>query len=267
MPPNMEFEMFRRLLAACRHRTTLAGLALLGGLLAGLAVLPAAAQVGAFTPAQRTEIVQIVRQALRQDPTILRDAISALQDDEARRKETATERSIGALQTALIGNPVDPEMGNPKGDVTVVEFYDVRCPYCRRMVPVMAELLKADPRIRLVYKDIPILGPGSVLGAKALLAAQNQGGYAKLHALLMTGNPNIDLDRIKSASEHAGLDWARLQRDMNSAEVAARIKANLSLAHQLSINGTPAYVIGRQLLPGAVELSELQDAVAAARQK
>jgi protein-disulfide isomerase len=259
--------MIRRLLAACRHRALLSGLALLGGLLAGLAVLPAAAQVGAFTPAQRTEIVQIIRQALRQDPSILRDAISALQDDEAQRKETATERAIGGLQAALVGNPADPEAGNPKGDVTVVEFYDVRCPYCRRMVPVMAELLKHDPRVRLVFKDIPILGPGSVLGAKALLAAQNQGGYTRLHALLMTGNPNIDTDRLKQASERAGLDWARLQRDMDSTAVAERIKANLALAHQLSINGTPAYVIGRQLLPGAVELADLQEAVAAARQK
>ena len=259
--------MIRRLLAARRHRVTLSGLAVLGGLLAGLAVLPAAAQGGAFTPAQRAEIVQIIRQALRQDPSILRDAITALEDDETRRKDTVTERAIGGLQAALVGNPTDPEAGNPRGEVTVVEFYDVRCTYCRRMVPVMAELLKSDPRIRLVFKDIPILGPGSVLGAKALLAAQNQGGYTRLHALLMSGNPNIDIDRLKQASERAGLDWARLQHDMNSAEVADRIKANLALAHQLSINGTPAYVIGRQLLPGAVELADLQQAVAAARQK
>lgn len=259
--------MIRRLLAACRHRATLSGLALLGGLLVGLSVLPAAAQVGAFTAAQRTEIVQIVRQALRQDPSILRDAITALQDDEMQRKETVTERTIDGLRTALIGNPADPEVGNPKGDVTVVEFYDVRCPYCRRMVPVMAELLKRDPRVRLVYKDIPILGPGSVLAAQALLAAQNQDGYARLHGILMTGNPNISLDVLKQASERAGLDWNRLRRDMDSPEVAAQIKANLALAHQLSINGTPAYVIGRQLLPGAVELTELQQAVTAARQK
>ena len=259
--------MIRRLLAARRHPALLSCLALLGGLLAGLAILPAAAQVGAFTPAQRGEIVQIIRQALRQDPSILRDAITALQDDEASRKQTAAERAINSSHTALTGNPADPQVGNPKGDVTVVEFYDVRCPYCRRMLPVMAELLKRDPNIRLVYKDIPILGPASVLGAKAMLAAQNQGGYARMYDILMTGNPNIDLDVLKQASDRAGLDWTRLQRDMQSPEVAAHIKANLALAHQLAIDGTPAYVIGGQMLPGAVELADLQDAVAAVRKK
>jgi protein-disulfide isomerase len=263
----MERPMIRRLIAACRHRAALSCLALLGGTLVGLAVLPAAAQVGAFTPAQRAEVVQIVRQALRQDPSILRDAISALQDDEAHRKETATERAIGGLQAALTGNAADPQVGNPHGDVAVVEFYDVRCPYCRKMLPVMAELLQRDPRIRLIYKDIPILGPGSVLGAKALLAAQNQDGYVRLHEILMTGNPNVDMDVLQRASERAGLDWPRLRRDMDSPEVAARIKNNLALAHQLAIDGTPAYVIGGQLLPGAVELAELQAAVAAVRKQ
>jgi protein-disulfide isomerase len=259
--------MIRRLLAACRHRVVLPVLLLLGGMLAGMAILPAAAQVGAFTPAQRAEIVRIVREALRQDPSILRDAIIALQDDEAQRKESATGRLIAGLRAQLVGDAADPQAGNPKGDVTVVEFYDVRCPYCRRMVPVMAELLKSDPRIRLVYKDIPILGPGSVLGARALLAAQRQGGYERLHALLMRGNPNITDETLREAAERAELDWARLRRDMDSPEVAARIKANLALAHRLGINGTPAYVIGGQLLPGAMELADLQTAVAAAREK
>lgn len=249
------------------RRAGLSLLALLTGFALGLAVLPALAASGAFTPAQRAEIVQIMRDALRHDPSILRDAITALQDDEAQRKESATGRQIDALSAQITGNPADPVAGNPKGDVTVVEFYDVRCPYCRRMVPVMAQLLKDDPRIRLVYKDIPILGPGSVLAAKALLAAQAQGGYERLHRLLMAGTPNITPDTIKEASARAGLDWTRLSHDMESDAVAARIKANLALAHRLGISGTPAYVIGRQLLPGAMELAELQAAVAAARAK
>lgn len=252
--------MIRRLFALCRPLALLV-------LAAGLAALPGIARASAFTPAQRAEIVQILRDALRQDPSILRDAITALQDDEAQRKETATGRMIEGLRAQLLDNPADPQVGNPKGDVTVVEFYDVRCPYCRRMVPVMAQLLKSDSRIRVVYKDIPILGPASVLGAKAMLAAQAQGGYEKLHGLLMAGNPNITLATLQQAAERAGLDWARLQRDMDSPEVAARIKANLALAHQLGINGTPAYVIGGQLLPGAMELAELRGAVAAARGK
>jgi protein-disulfide isomerase len=264
--------MIRRLLSVRTSVAALfAGLALVValGLGLGLSAPPLRAQPAssAFSPAQRAEIVQILRQAMKQDPSILRDAITALQDDEASRKEGATQQAITALRRELTGNPADPQAGNPKGSVTVVEFYDVRCPYCRRMLPVMAELLKRDPDIRLVYKDIPILGPPSVLGAQALLAAQKQGGYAKLYEILMTGDPTIDMDVLQKATQRAGLDWARLRQDMDSADVKARIAANLALAHRLSIEGTPAYVIGGQMLPGAVDLAELQQAVAAARRE
>jgi protein-disulfide isomerase len=257
--------MIRRLLLACGLSASLCGAALLGAL--ALLAPPAHAQASAFSAAQRAEIVQILRQALRQDPTILRDAITALQDDEAHRKDSAVQGAITALRPALIGNAADPQVGNPKGDVTIVEFYDVRCPYCRSMLPVMAELLKRDRNVRLVYKDIPILGPASVLGARAMLASQKQGGYARLYEVLMTGNPSIDMDVLQQAAQRAGLDWDRLRHDMDSPEVDARIKANLALAHQLAIDGTPAYVIGSRMLPGALELADLQAAVAAARRK
>lgn len=243
-----------------------AGLLVLALLVAGPAPLRAE-PAASFTPAQRAEIVRILREALVKDPSILRDAITALQDDEANRKQSAVERAITGLRKELVGDPADPQAGNPKGGVTVVEFYDVRCPYCRRMLPVMAELVKRDPDVRIVYKDIPILGPASVLGARALLAAQKQGGYDRLYNVLMTGSPNIDLDLLQAAATKLGLDWPRLRRDMDSPTVNARIQRNLALAHSLGIEGTPAYVIGRQLLPGAVSLADLQQAVAQARQE
>lgn len=236
--------------------------------LAALAVflaLAAPALAQPFTPAQRAEIVQILREALLRDPSILRDAVTALQEDEARRSETAAKAAISTLQDDLLRTPGDPVGGNPAGDVTIVEFYDVRCPYCRRMVPVIAELLRRDPGIRVVYKDMPVLGPASQLGARALLAAQKQGGYLKLHALLMTGGPNIDRDALRAAAGRAGLDWARLERDMEAADVAVRINNNLAIAQKLRIEGTPAYVIGGHLLPGAMDLASLEDAVALAR--
>lgn len=254
--------MIRRLLRAC-------GLLALLWVIAspGLRAAPAQAQSSAFSAAQRAEIVQILRDALRQDPSILRDAITALQNDEARRKDDAVQGAITAMRPALTGNATDPQAGNPNGDVTIVEFYDVRCPYCRRMLPVMAELLKRDPNVRLVYKDIPILGPDSVLGARALLAAQKQGGYGRLYETLMTGTPAINMEVLKQAAQHVGLNWPRLRRDMDSPEVASRIKANLDLAHRLGIEGTPAYVIGARLLPGAMALADLEAAVADARKQ
>jgi len=218
-----------------------------------------------FTPAQRAEIVQIVRDAMKADPTILRDAVEALQADEASVKEAAARLAIGQAGASLTRAPGDPVAGNPDGDVTVVEFYDLRCPYCRKMLPVVADLLRADPKIRLIYKDIPILGPASVLGAKAVLAAQQQGGYQKLHDLIMAGPPSITEQSLRADAGRAGLDWDRLQHDMADAAIAKRISDNLDLAHALGIDGTPAYVIGARLLPGAVDLAELQAAVASVR--
>lgn len=234
------------------------------GLILALAA-PAAAQ--SFTAPQREEIVRILREALLRDPSILREAITALQEDEGKRADIAAQAAIAGMRDDLTRAPGDPVAGNPAGDVTIVEFYDVRCPYCRKMVPVMAELLKRDANIRIVYKDMPVLGPASQLGARALLAAQKQGGYLKLHALLMAGTPNIDRDWLRTAAGRAGLDWARLERDMEAQDVSLRINNNLAMAQKLRIEGTPAYVIGGSLLPGAVDLASLEDAVALARKK
>lgn len=238
---------------------------LLAMLLAGTAAAPAMAQ--GFTPQQRAEIVELVRAALKSDPSILRDAIATLQEEETRQQQAAARTAIADLGDALTGTPGDPVEGNPQGDVTVVDFFDLRCPYCRRMLPVLAELLDHDRNLRIVHKDIPILGPGSLLGAKALLAAQKQGGYLTLKAALMSGPAEITAETLHAAAAKAGLDWNRLQQDMTEPSVQRRIDVNLGLAHKLDIEGTPAYVIGGQLLPGVVSLADLQSAVAEARKK
>jgi len=232
-------------------------------LLAGIAPVPALAD--GFTPQQRAEIVEVMRAALKADPSILRDAVTALQDDEARAQQATARTAIPALTDALIRSPGDPFEGNPQGDVTVVEFTDVRCPYCRRMLPIMAELLQRDHNVRVVLKDIPILGPGSVMGTKALLAAQKQDGYLKLRDAIMTGPAEITAAALRSAVTKLGLDWERLQKDMADPATQQRINANLELASKLDIRGTPAFVIGTRMLPGAVGLEELQEAVAAVR--
>jgi protein-disulfide isomerase len=226
-----------------------------------------AAQPDSFTPGQRAEIVTILRDALKTDPTILRDAIAALQMDEEHQQDAATRAVIVGARDALLHKAGDPVAGNPNGDVTVVEFYDVRCPYCRAMEPVVAELLRRDHNIRLVFKDIPILGPGSVVAARAVLAAQRQGGFQRLHDALMAGTPDIDQEVVHAAALRLGLDWDRLRLDMADPAIQDRIDANLKMAHALQIEGTPAYVIGDQMLSGAVERAELQGAVAAARRK
>ena len=149
--------------------------------------------------------------------------------------------------------------------MTIVEFFDTRCPYCRKMEPTMAELLAHDHGVRLVYKDLPILGPPSVLGSKALLAAQKQGGYEKLRAAIMSAPPQTTKAMIKDAAAKLGLDWPRLEHDMDDPAIAARLDGNVKLARSIGVDGTPALLIGGDLLPGAMEFSDLQDAVAGAR--
>ena len=222
------------------------------------------ARADAFTPAQRAEIVAIMRDALKQDPSILREAIVTLQADEGEQTREATRGAIARARETLV-TPADPVAGNAHGDVTIVEFFDTRCPYCRKLEPVMDGFLAKDRHVRLVYKDMPILGPASVLGTKALLAAQRQNAYTRMRDAVMKLPPDTTLPQLETAARLLGLDWARMARDMDDPAVQARIDANLKLAHDLGIQGTPALVIGNDLVPGAVDLPELQKLVAAAR--
>src|SRR5215469_4960366 len=162
---------------------------LLGYLMIGVA------HADLFTPAQRAEVVRILRDALQHDPTILRDAINALKTDEGNQQKAQLTASRGRLEE---GGAVG---GNPRGEVTIVEFFDTRCPYCRKLEPVMAKLLAQDHGVRLVYMDLPILGPPSVLGAKALLAADRQGGYEKLRDAIMAAPPQTTKAIIQDAAQ------------------------------------------------------------------
>lgn len=237
---------------------------LLGLLLLAPPVLAQSGPAQPFTAQQRQEIVDVLRDALRTDPSILRDAVTALETDEARVQEAASKSALAAARDQLV-DPADPVAGNPLGDVTVVEFYDTRCPYCRRMRPVLAELIRLDPKLRVVVKDMPVLGPGSVLESRALLAAQRQGGYFPLQAALMRGTAQPDRDSIRAEATRLGLDGGILLRDMDDPVIKSRIEANLALARVLGLKGVPAYVVGSQAFPGAVELATLQQAIAETR--
>lgn len=220
-----------------------------------------------FTPGQRAAIVEILREALRTDPTILGDAIAAMRQAEIEADRARSTAAIAANAEALFHDPGDPGFGAARPSVTLVEFTDYRCPYCRRMHPVVAELLASDPGLRVVVKEIPILGPASVTAARAALAAHAQGKFAPFHDALMRLRGEPDETTLLQLAAETGLDPARFQRDMASAEVARRLTANLRLAQALGIQGTPAYVVGETLLPGAVPIDQLREAVARARNR
>jgi protein-disulfide isomerase len=252
---------------ARRRLTPLAtALALIAALGAGAARADAPSP---FTPAQRNAIIAIMRDALVRDPTILRDAVQAMQTAAAREQAEARRRAIAASGPRLV-TAADPIEGNPHGDVTVVEFFDTRCPYCRKLNPTVAALLSSDPGVKLVLKDLPILGPPSVLGSRALLAAMRQqdqipNAYERLRAAIMAPGMSDNEDSILFAAQRMGLDPNRLRQDMADPAIQQQLDANVALARSLHIDGTPGLVIGSQLIPGAVELGELRQAVADAR--
>lgn len=236
-------------------------LATAGALLTGRAVAQS------FTEAQRAEITAILRDALARDPSILRDAIGAMQAAEERDREDVQRGAIAAQREAIFGNAADPVRGNPRGDVTIVEFFDARCPYCKRLHSELGPLLARDGRIRVVMKDLPILGPQSVVASRALLAAQKQGKYAELYDALMSLRGEPTDAAIRAEAERLGLDYDRLRRDMEDPAVMRQLEANIALARALRIEGTPALIIGDTLVPGAVTAAQIAQMVAEERRR
>ncbi len=239
--------------------------ALLGAALALPLALPAWAQ--ALTQTQRAEVIDILRRALREDPSILRDAMTAIQASEAAAAEARQRDAIIAAGDALFRDAADPMKGNPQGDVTIVEFFDARCGYCKQLHPAMQALIARDRGVRVVLKDLPILGPSSVIASRALLAAQRQGKYVPFYDALMTlaGEPTEAV--LRAQAERLGLDWPRLRREMDDPAIQRRLDGNLALAQRLGIEGTPALIFDRAftLVPGAVDAAALERMVAAVR--
>ncbi len=229
------------------------------------ALIAGQARADSFTPAQRQEIVSIVREALKSDPSILRDAIVSLRAEEEQAQANDSAAAVQRNKAALAADPDDYIAGNPNGDVTLVEFYDPRCPYCRRTLPEIDALLAQDHRLRIVEKLIPILGPSSVLQARAIAAAGRQNKYAVLQHALMETTGQPDLAQIRDMAGRAGLDLTRFDRDMVDPTLAGRQQAAVVLASSLGINGTPSFVIGDKVIIGAVEPAELRRAIAAVR--
>jgi protein-disulfide isomerase len=235
-------------------------------LVVALATTPGGPALAAgFTEAQRAEILGILREALRSDPSILREALEGLDAAERREREGLGGAAIAAHAEALFRDPADPAIGNPRGAVTVVEFFDPRCPYCKRMRPVVDELLRRQQDVRWVMKDLPVLGPGSVVASRVLLAAQKQGKYAELHDAVLKLREEPTEPVLRREAERLGLDWARLKRDAEDPSIQRRIDTNSQLAQALQIQGTPAMVIGETLVPGAVDLAALERLVGEAR--
>jgi len=223
------------------------------------------AEDAAVTPEQKTEIEKIVHDYIVAHPEVIREAIEALQAKEEQSKSDAQTQAVLENKDAIFNDADTPVAGNPVGDVTVVEFFDYHCPYCKAVAGPLDQLLKEDKGVRLVLKEFPILGEDSVLASRAALAAVGQGKYWQFHQALMEHRGKFDMEVIKTIAAKVGLDPAKLEADMGKEQIEPKISANHKLAQTLDISATPTFVIGDQVIEGAVPLEQLKEMIKKAR--
>lgn len=246
--------------------------------LAGLAALSFTAAAAtqhkssapAVSPEEKAKIEEVVHQYLVAHPEVLVEAMQALQQkqyEEAQQTVKQTQQTAATYAKALFHQANDPIAGNPNGKITVVEFFDYQCPHCVDMAPVMSAIIKANPDLRVVFKDFPIRGPVSEFAARAALAANKQGKYdAFSHALLTSGQP-LSEDSIMQIAKNNGLDVNKLKKDMEEPAIKSQLQANIKLAQDLKLFGTPALFVGKtdakgketiSYVPGSTDQKQLQ---------
>ncbi|MEL7462573.1 MAG: DsbA family protein [Pseudomonadota bacterium] len=238
-------------------------------LLAATAPLATASADDGFTADQKALIDEQVRDYLLRNPEVIIEAMEVL---ERRREEQ--ERSTDAAMISSLGDELKNDgysfvAGNPEGDVTVVEFADYRCGYCKQAHEDVKALLAADPNVRLVIKEFPILGPDSTFAARAAMAAQKQGDaeYLALNDAMMTWRGELSEAAVIALADEAGLDMDRFRNDMEDPTIAENIQRTYALARQLQINGTPGFIVGGRIIRGYVPFDQLRELVEDARER
>lgn len=220
----------------------------------------------AFTDAQKAAIEDIVRNLLtKKEPDLI---IKAAQEYQLRQETVDLEKSQKALannRDKIFNDANAPVGGNPKGDVTVVEFYDYQCGYCKMSEEAIVKLLAEDKNIKFVYKEFPVLGPMSTQAAKASLASVRQGKFAKFHEALMNTKDHLSEDVILKVAKSVGLDAEKLKKDMADEAIDKMIKENIATGNEVGAHGTPTFIIGDQIFPGAMPIEAMKKAVEATR--
>jgi protein-disulfide isomerase len=232
-----------------------------------MAAQPAAAQ--SFSDDQRREIEGIIKDYLLKHPEVLQDVMAALEKKQQEADAEKARTTIKENSATLFSSPHQVVLGNPQGDVTMVEFFDYNCGYCKRALPDMLTLLKSDPNLRFVLKEFPVLGEGSVEAAHVAVAVRMQDAtgkkYLEFHQKLLGSRGPADKARALAAAKEAGFDMDQLEKDLASDEVKKTIEEDMKLADALGVNGTPSYVVGSEVIVGAVGLDALKQKIAAER--
>ena len=230
---------------------------------------PMVVHAQSFTDTQRSDIEAIIKNYLVSHPEVLEEAMAELNKRQAAAETEKHEASVATNADTIFNSPRGVTLGNKDGDVTFVEFFDYNCGYCKRAMSDMLDLMKSDPKLKVVLKEFPVLSEGSTEAAKVAVAVrmQDPGGkkYLDFHQKLLGGRGPADKARAMAAAKDAGLDTARIEKDLAGPEVRATIEENFKLAEAMGMNGTPSYVIGKQVVIGAIGLDGLKEKISAAR--
>ena len=230
------------------------------GLALAVAVAPVA-RADSFTPDQKKELGEFVKDYLVSHPEVLRAAIESLDKHDKDMAEVARQKAVTDNSSAIYNSKFQADVGNPKGSATLVEFFDYNCHFCKGALPDIAKLMKEDPNLHVVLKDFPVLGPGSVEAARVASAVRNQlpgERFWDFHNKLLSLHGPVGKKEALGVAKELGLDMAQLDKDMNSAEVNAGLKETMAVADELQINGTPTFVVGDDVVVGAVGYDELK---------
>jgi protein-disulfide isomerase len=228
---------------------------------------PQVASAESFSDGQRGEIETIVRNYLVSHPEVLEEAMAELQKRQAAAEAKKHEAAISSNAETIFNSPRGVVLGNKDSDVTFVEFFDYNCGYCKRAMTDMVELLKSDSKLKVVLKEFPVLSQGSIEAAQVGVAVRMQAPqkYLDFHQKLLTARGQADKAHALAVAKDIGLDVARVEKDMASPEAKATIEESFKLAEEMGMNGTPSYVIGKQIVIGAVGLEGLKEKISTAR--
>lgn len=204
-------------------------------------------------------------EAILEKPEIIAQAVRLLEHKEQQEQAQRQQEWIADNFAAVSADPNAPIMGNPDGDVTVVEFFDYNCGYCRRAFKDLQALVVKDSNVKVLFREFPILSEGSLIAARAALAAAKQNKYVAFHTAMMEASKTIDETVVMDVAAQIGLDVAQLRKDMHSSDVNDHISTSRELARALNFNGTPAFVVGKNAIGGMVPLNRLVTLVQSAR--
>jgi len=245
-------------------------LRLIAACVAVLAIaVPQASYADEFSTSQRGEVERIVRDYLIAHPEVIQEAMAELEKRQSAADAEKHKAAVKQYSQALFASPRQVVLGNPDGNVTFVEFFDYNCGYCKRAMDDMLTLLKDDPKLKVVLKEFPVLGPGSVEAAQVAVAVRMQDKtgkkYLEFHQKLLGSRGQADKARALAVAKDIGLDMGRLDKDLASPEIKATLQESFKLAEALGLNGTPSYVIGEDVVIGAVGLGALKEKVNTSR--